>query len=435
MQSESFELEILTPERADVFVACPAGGAVPWQVVRRLDESCVRAIADARDSEPDGRRVRRIIAGCSALVAVLPHRGDEACSTSPELVEQVSAAAELGLPILILREQGVRACVGEFGGGHGLQLGDAPPIMVSRGQVYGPAWYVGQGGFKEESCLPFEQFLAAALKRGGRGRPYAFFVGRLERDFAHAREAVRAAVESEAGIPCLWSDDSRHRLEVDSIRERTRLLIRHSAFVIADLTLGKESPERENPSRAHEIGMTIAYGRKLMLCSQEPRRYPYFSISDMQMSFWSDEAELESQVREWIRTSRDSPARTVLNYGLAEAAVGAAPRIKEPTFTFEPAWRFVGPNAAAPPCLRAPAVALSAAAVCLALVHLLALSFGLGGWTYWAAYFALVFAVFLWPHLRGGARGGLWTASPVVQVLALAALTLMTLALAAVKAP
>lgn len=433
MQSESFELEILTPERADVFVAYPAGGTIPWQVVRRLDESCVRAIADARDSEPDGRRVRRIIAGCSALVAVLPHRADETSSTSPELVEQVSAAAELGLPILILREQGVRTSVVEFGGGHGLQFGDAPPIIVGRGQVYGPAWYAEQGSFEGESRLAFEQFVTAALKHGGRGRPYAFFVGRLERDFAHAREAIRAAVESEAGIPCLWADDGRHRVEVESIRERTRLLIRHSAFVIADLTLGKESPERENPSRAHEIGMAIAYGRKLMLCSQEPRRYPYFSISDMQMSFWSDEAELESQVREWIRTSRDSPARTVLNYGLAEA-VGAAPGIKEPAFTFEPARRFVGPNAAEPPGLRAPAVALSAAAVCLALVHLLALSFGLGGWAYWAAYFALVFAVFMWPHLRGGVRSGLLTASPVAQVLALAALTLMTLALAAVKA-
>ena len=79
---------------------------------------------------------------------------------------------------------------------------------------------------------------------------------------------------------------------MESVRERTRLLIKHATLVIADLTLGTESPERENPSRAHEIGMTIAYGRKLMLCSQEPRRDPYFSIGDMQMTFWSTEADL-----------------------------------------------------------------------------------------------------------------------------------------------
>jgi len=162
-------------------------------------------------------------------------------------------------------------------------------------------------------------------------RPYAFLIGRLERDFTHAREAIRAAVESEAGIACLWSDDGRHRTNVASVRERTRLLIKHATFVIAELTLGVESPDRENPSRAHEIGLAIGYGRKLMLSSQEPRRYPYFSIADLQMTFWDTEDELEQQVRAWIRVERDSVARTVFN---------ANPTI----FTFDPKRRYIGPR-------------------------------------------------------------------------------------------
>ena len=169
---------------------------------------------------------------------------------------------------------------------------------------------------------------------------FAFVVCRLERDFAHAREAIRTAVEREAGIACLWSDDGRHRTAVPSIIDRTRLLIRDASFVIADLTLGPESPERENPSRAHEIGMGIAFGRDVMLCSQEPRRYPYFSIADMQMTFWANEGELHDAVAQWIRITPGATRRRVLNFELSE------PRLATPTFHYESDRRFVGPNVA-----------------------------------------------------------------------------------------
>ena len=173
-------------------------------------------------------------------------------------------------------------------------------------------------------------------------RPYAFFIGRLERDFRHAREAIRTAVESEAGIPCLWIDDGCHRTDIDSIRERTRQLVRHATFVIADLTLGIESPDRENPSRGHEIGMAVAYERPLMLCSQEPRRVPYYSIGDMQMTFWAAEDELEADVKNWIRMHRAQVARRVFNYELP------SPRIARPVFTYDPARRYVGPKTPVP---------------------------------------------------------------------------------------
>lgn len=434
MHGDGFKIEIFTPEKADIYVAHPAG-RVPWPVVRRLDQSRVRAVTDARHSEPDERRVRRIMSESSALLAVLPHAPSGDCTTEPALVGEVRLAAELGLPIAILMEDGVRAVVRESGDSLSLQFGDSAAIAVGRGQVYGPLSYSEQGGFAEGELHAFDRFLAATLKRNERPRPYAFFIGRLERDFTHAREAVRAAVEAEAGIPCLWSDDGRHRLDVESVSERTRLLIEHAALVIADLTLGVESPERENPSRAHEIGMSIAYGRKLMLCSQEPRRYPYFSIGDMQMTFWATEAELHSRLREWIRTAPDSPARTVLNHRLAEADGGPAPLIGEPAFTFDEGRRYVGPRTKAPADARSPIVALCAGAVCLASVHLATSYFGLGSGAYWLAYIALVFAIFLWPHLRGRAPGVLAGGRLATQVLLLTALTLMALALAATKAP
>jgi hypothetical protein len=433
MQRDSFELEILNPGKADVYVAYPAEGPVPWPIVTTLDQSYIRAIADVRDSDPDERRVRQLIAGCSALVVVLPYRGSEACTTIPTLVGEVRFAAELGMPIAVFLEQGVRADVQESGNGLTLQLGDSYSISVGRGQIYGPVWYEVQSGVSLEMPPLFDRFLAAVTKKKDRTRPYAFFIGRLERDFAHAREAIRVAVESEAGIPCLWSDDGLHRIDVESVRERTRMLIEHATFVIADLTLGIESPKRENPSRAHEIGMTIAYGRKLMLCSQEPRRYPYFSIGDMQMTFWSTEADLECKLRELIRSSGVVPRRVVLNHRLVEANTNIDPRIKNPCFTFDANQRYVGPNTKPLPNLRALIVALGAGTTCLALAHLATLFFGLGNGAYWVAYTAIVFAVFVWPHLTERARGVLAPAWPVAQFLVLTALALIALALAATK--
>ena len=47
------------------------------------------------------------------------------------------------------------------------------------------------------------------------------------RDFGQARSAIRAAVEEEAGVTCLWADDGRFRTNIDSVRESTRELCAH----------------------------------------------------------------------------------------------------------------------------------------------------------------------------------------------------------------
>lgn len=290
MNPGEFEFEILAPWKADVFLACPED-LIPWPLVERLDRAGVCVAGRPTDGPPDDQRDRGLARGCAGVVRVAAE-GQSGAAPAPDI--------------------GARAT---------LDCGSEEPADV-------------------------EAFLAAVSSDGGQVRPYGFFVGRLERDFRHAREAIRTAVEAEAGIPCLWADDGRHRTSVESVRERTRLLIKHAAMVVADLTLGVESPERENPSRAHEIGMAIAYERPLMLCSQEPRRYPYFSIGDMQMTFWATEDELERDVRTWIRFNGRSFARRVFNYRLP------APIYAEPVFRYDPALRYVGPKTPMPSGMR-----------------------------------------------------------------------------------
>ncbi len=282
--SGRFELEILAPGKADVFLAS-AESDIPWMVVEQLDRVGVRVVGELPGIEADEERTRALMCRCSGLVTALPDHA----------IAGFTARADVAP--------------------------GTPRLNIC-----------------SETPDDLDGFVAKVLKDRERIRPYALMIGRLERDFRHARDAIRVAVEGEAGIPCLWADDGRHRTNIESVRERTRLLIKHATFVIADLTLGVESPTRENPSRAHEVGMAIAYERPLMLCSQEPRRYPYFSIGDMQMTFWSTEDELEAGVKSWIRFNREVVACRVYNYQLP------APRIAKTVFSYDPKLRYVGPR-------------------------------------------------------------------------------------------
>ena len=166
MDDRSFKLEIHDGAKASVFLAASAD--VPWDLVTSLDAAGLRVVGDLPGLPPDENRVRRIMKGCAALIVP----AGDACAAEVETAARI--AAELGLTQ------------------HRLRAGETFPGL--------------------------ERAAACA-------QPYAFFVGRLERDFTLAREAIRAAVEREAGIACLWADDGRHRTNVSSVREATRLMI------------------------------------------------------------------------------------------------------------------------------------------------------------------------------------------------------------------
>ena len=333
-RDSAFRVEIHTAARTDVFLSSPDAESPDWRLVQQLDRASVAVVSEVPGVETDIGRLRELIAGCCAAFATLPSSTDHPHVVARAL-EVIRTAVELERPLAVVHDASWHVLCSESS--VALCSATTEPVPV-------PAALLA---IREESdprlATTVEQLVAAACACPSRIRPYAFLIGRLERDFTHARAAIRAAVEREAGIPCLWADDG-HQTNVTSVRENTRLLIQHAAFVIADLTLGTESPERENPSRAHEIGMTIAYERPLMLTSQEPRRYPYFSIGDMQMTFWSTEADLHEGVRDWIRRRRGAIGRRILNYALPRAFCGYEPSITASPFAFDPLQRYIGPK-------------------------------------------------------------------------------------------
>jgi hypothetical protein len=147
--------------------------------------------------------------------------------------------------------------------------------------------------------------------------PYAFMAVRIHDDFGLVREAIRAAVERELAIPCIYFEDRRVVTNVSGVRERTRELIRHAALFVADLTHTASNPTYDSPNTAHEIGMASAYGVPIVVCAQLPRRNLYFSAGDLEALFWKDEEDLAEQLSAWLR-----PRRNVLGLpGTERAAV------------------------------------------------------------------------------------------------------------------
>jgi hypothetical protein len=353
-----------------VYVSGPAESQLTWMLVRWLDEAMIRAVGDLREADQPGGCARRIMAECAGVACVL---AGEPGAADESVVADLRHAAGLGVPVLVFVAKTVPHRLDECDGRVRLRVGDRDLVLIEPGRLHGPVGYVADAPEPDSWAAIAASFAADVVGDAARIPPYAFLVGRLEKDFAQARAAIRAAVEREAGLPCLWSDDERHATNVASVREATRLVIEHARFVVADLTLGVENPEHENPSRAHEIGMAIAYDRPVMLCSQEPRRYPYFSVADMQMRFWATEAELADCVGDWIRVHRTDVARQVLNHRLGDIYPGYQPRLRRPEFRLDPARRYVGPATPGPGSARARTVLLLGAAVLVAALAVIVL--------------------------------------------------------------
>lgn len=352
-QDKELELNITTSYKADVYLSCSwrpeAGQDVSWLLVRELDQSEIRVLGDVTDQpEQDDDRIRRIMRACSGFLVVLPYR-NQPSTTSPYIIREMRVASNLGIPIAIFRESRVNLDIQPTVDGFEIRFPsnpDEPPVLIKHKRVFGPYVYepseknlIGQVGGR------LDDFTDAVLQQLPQEQPYAFLTTRLQSDFAQARRAAKAAIEDAAAIPCLWSGDQRHKTNVTGIREETRILIKHATFVVADLTFGIDSPNADSPSRAHEVGMAVAYRKPLLLSAQEPRRDPYFSVSDFQMVFWRDEEDLKNLVKAWIQINRVSLGRRVYNRELSSRDKNYSSKISEATFEFDRKKRYIAPNA------------------------------------------------------------------------------------------
>ena len=297
-----------------------------YRLIDRLDEKGYLVVGDTKGfAEMDPNRLRRIMAQADGFLASLPYRPDKPSKTSGFMLDEVRIALEAGLPTAIIYDErvGVRVQRDESARTVELLFADSTILSALEDQlVLYCGFDFGVPRSEDLVLLDLELFLSRAKAPAAKIEPYAFLITRLQPDFALPRAACIAAVERAAGIPCLWID-SKYRTNMDDTIERVRLLIKHSEFVVAEISLADENVGSDNPSRAHEIGLATAYRKRVFLASREPRRHPYHGLVSRQIVWWKDEAELYSLLKEQVHLERGSIGRHVYNWDLRGPGQGA----------------------------------------------------------------------------------------------------------------
>jgi len=352
---KNFTLRIEKDYQVDVYLSCSwqpdTGLDASYVVVENFDANSIRVIGDVLDEkEQDPNRITRIMKDCSGFFVVLPFRSNHETNTSPWIIEEIEIAAKLDIPFGIAADYRLNVKIENDNEINKLILINdnntyTKEIILKNSYIENLIKFEsGNGDLKKQLSHKLYTFIDKVSNYQNKNQPYVFLITRLEKDFKQAREMIKASVENIAGIPCLWADDSRHETNCSDVTEAARLLIKNATFVVGDITLDQLEPSRENPSRSHEIGISTAYCKDIILCSQDPRRYPYHSIYKIQIIFWNNEDELYNNLKQWLISHKSRYCRSIYNYRLPEKNNKYDPKIKEIKIDYNKDQRYISPN-------------------------------------------------------------------------------------------
>jgi len=347
----SLILKIDKIEVADIYLGCSwrpeLGQDAAWTIVKELDSHKVRAIGDVTGFRSDNTRVERIMKDCNGFIAIFPFRKDSPNLTSKYIVRELNLANNLNIPIGIYFEHGVNIEHQVESNNILVKFQSGEELKIEKENFNFCKEIVPNEVNLENKILielrPFIENVKTAEEEI-EIKPYVFLTTRLKEDFLQIRNAIKVAVENEIGLPCIWSDDNRHHSNIQGIRERTRLLIRHCYYFIAEISCTTENSDYISPSRAHEIGMAVSNRKPIVLFEQEPRKRPYFSAGDLDTFSWSDEKDLLEKVTKWLNNQRESFGRRIYNFELNDKVPNYSPTIKKLKFNYNPSSRFISPN-------------------------------------------------------------------------------------------
>jgi hypothetical protein len=310
------------------------GKTFGYKVIRRLDDENYLAIGDVKDIKGmPNHRLERIMRQADAFLSLLPFRPKEDCRTSTFMLDELELAIKVGLPIGIIYDSRIALTIIDRPDSVALRLSDGREVTVPRTLIKMQSSFdFGVKASEEDQISKLSDFLGETPSPQPALHPYAFLVSRLQPDFRLPREACLAAAERASGVPCYWIDSQDYNSNVEDTILRARLLIKHSAFVVAEMSLTDESPDFDNPSRAHEIGLATAYGKTVFLVSHAPRRHPYHGLVSRQFVWWDREEDLFRQLKDAVWSERGSIGRHVYNWELEQFDQRATPNFRAPKF-------------------------------------------------------------------------------------------------------
>ncbi|MDX2161542.1 MAG: toll/interleukin-1 receptor domain-containing protein [bacterium] len=250
-----------------------------------------RLIGDSRDQNIESKtRITTIMQSCGGLLAILPHRAEEASKTSPYIIDELHWAADMGIPYAVICEA------------DGVLL----PDKLQAGAAFKA---ILPSGASPDEVTALARKAAYALSDAWREpthKQYVFFATDFHSEHKKRNATVRGLIERVTAMPCVIGDEIE-RTGSTSVQQVIVNLIKGAQLVVADIT-------DDNLNTIYEAGIARGAGVQTVLISGSARQPPPFMLTDQQVFYYGDDVEMLGRVNKLIYPYR----RRVLNHYLSQ---------------------------------------------------------------------------------------------------------------------
>lgn len=243
----------------------PHEAGIGGYIAKTLAGFGLRTVRDAPDQkEFEDNRIKSIMAGCGALVAVVSHRGDG--KTSSYIIREIGLAKTVGIPVLALVDEAVTA-----------DLGNWEQLTVVRT----PSHEGDISAILEKTLGQFAEDV------GEPPRPVHCFLGHsFGGADADVWKCVQRCVQTVSGMACISGDE----ILGGDVQMQIIGRIRDASFCLFDIT-------EDRLNSCIEAGVALGANTPFELICRGPRRRPPFLFRHRQVWFYDSPTELVGLVR------------------------------------------------------------------------------------------------------------------------------------------
>lgn len=259
--------------------------AIADAACRHFSKAGFRLIGDSEDRKvfDPNNRVRSIMSGCGAVVALVPDRGNG--ETSPFILTEIKLAAQIGLPYLLICDEKV--------------LLDPQLIDTAlERKAFSLTEFVANDRVATDSVdVLWENYRQPAL-------PHYIFYGASLRQENGISEHVCNVIETVSGLECIMGQNLYGQHAQREIISR----IKNALFMLADISA-------DNKNTLIEAGVARGAETPLFLLESGDPRPTRFMFRDLEVNFYKDSVDLLGIVHRLVYPYR----RRILNAELSEA--------------------------------------------------------------------------------------------------------------------
>jgi hypothetical protein len=250
----------------DIYINRPRrnGGTILFGMMRdAAKELGCRLVCHPAGEDGETDRIRRTIAGCGGMVAILSDGFDR--GVKKQILEEIAFAQSLNLPYIVVADESVQ--LPRAVGNHALA------VLPVSGRDYQNDEFLRQKVHSLVSTLR-EEWTAPL------NPPYIFYGADLKHEHKHRNHVIRRIVQRISLMPCQVGDE----IQQGQIQQQIIRLVGNARMMIADVS-------KENLNTCIEAGIAIGAGVPVALISDDARHKPPFMFRDRQV--WHYETDLD----------------------------------------------------------------------------------------------------------------------------------------------